>query len=74
MVRFVDIYDTTGTKKIGQIKYDPYRPTHKWTAIDKTGGRLKDCVSLSAAEDEVQNASSDDGTAGSLNPYGTMNR
>lgn len=54
-IRFFDVYDYNSMEKIGQVKSDPHRATNKWTAIDKTGRRIKDCKSREAAEQEVQN-------------------
>ena len=52
-VRFHTVFDEALTE-IGQVKSDPYRKSHKWTALDERGRRIKDCHTRDEAEDQIQ--------------------
>ena len=53
---FFDVFDPTSfTKVIGQVKFDPFRSSNKWTALGFDGIRIRDCRSRQEADELVEN-------------------
>ena len=40
-------------EKVGEIKYDPFRPANQYTALNNEGYRIRDCATYWEARDLV---------------------